>query len=363
MKRIFLFLLILMFPFMLAYADLTLTEGEGIDIVKSGVGGTVTVSLDTTELGDLTFGAGVPATMAWTFSLSGATDPVATWSNNLLTLSNGLTLTTDKNFIIGTTQWNSGNSIDGTKLASMTSAQLATILSDESGTDKVAFTTSPVFTTPNIGSATGSVSGNAGTVTNGVYTTNNLSVMSATTSAQLYGVLSDETGSASGAPLAVFNQNPTLTGATMAGVFTLGENGIALDPSISGDGYYSGITETGTAGATLAFGDLIYLNNDDSRWELADANLSDGYDKQLGLCVLTAANDGSATTILLYGKINAATAFPAITVGAPAYLSETAGDITFTAPTTTDSATRIIGYGTATDEILFNPENSYYTHT
>ncbi len=40
--------------------------------------------------------------------------------------------------------------------------------------------------------------------------TNDLSVFSATTSAQLYGVLSDETGSASGAPLAVFNQAPTL---------------------------------------------------------------------------------------------------------------------------------------------------------
>lgn len=292
-KKIFLFLLILMFPFMLAYADLTLTEGEGIDIVKSGVGGTVTVSLDTTELGDLTFGAGVPETMAWTFSLSGATDPVATWSNNLLTLSNGLTLTTGKNFIIGTTQWNSGNSIDGTKLASMTSAQLATILSDESGTDKVAFTTSPVFTTPNIGAATGSVSGNAGSATilataraiNGVDfngsapitvpvnnandTTNatmyplwtatqggnyaakttvgltynpstgmftaagftgaltgtasgNLTSASIDTSAELLAIIGDETGSASGTPLAVFNQNPTINGLIGTGVYDLG---------------------------------------------------------------------------------------------------------------------------------------------
>jgi hypothetical protein len=41
----------------------------------------------------------------------------------------------------------------------------AGLITDESGTDKVAFTTSPVFTTPNIGSATGSISGNAGTAT------------------------------------------------------------------------------------------------------------------------------------------------------------------------------------------------------
>jgi hypothetical protein len=39
-----------------------------------------------------------------------------------------------------------------------------------SGTGNVALTTSPVFTTPNIGEATGNISGNAGTVTNGVYT-------------------------------------------------------------------------------------------------------------------------------------------------------------------------------------------------
>ena len=51
------------------------------------------------------------------------------------------------------------------------SAGLAGALSDESGTDKVAFTTSPVFTTPNIGSATGSITGNAGTVTNATLTT------------------------------------------------------------------------------------------------------------------------------------------------------------------------------------------------
>ena len=50
-------------------------------------------------------------------------------------------------------------------ITAMTSANFAGLISDESGTDKVAFTTSPVFTTPNIGVATGSVSGNAGTAT------------------------------------------------------------------------------------------------------------------------------------------------------------------------------------------------------
>jgi len=46
---------------------------------------------------------------------------------------------------------------------------------------------------------------------------NPLSQFAATTSAQLAGVISDETGAASGSPLLVFNVNPTLTGLTLAG--------------------------------------------------------------------------------------------------------------------------------------------------
>ena len=56
-------------------------------------------------------------------------------------------------------------------ISAMSSANLAGILSDESGSGVVAYTTSPTFTTPDIGAATGSVSGNAGTVTNATLTT------------------------------------------------------------------------------------------------------------------------------------------------------------------------------------------------
>jgi hypothetical protein len=52
----------------------------------------------------------------------------------------------------------------------------------------------------------GALTGNADTVTNGVYTTNKLSVLSATTSSELAGVISDETGSGS----LVFATSPTL---------------------------------------------------------------------------------------------------------------------------------------------------------
>lgn len=45
--------------------------------------------------------------------------------------------------------------------------------------------------------------------------------LSASTSAALYGNLSDETGSASGTPLAVFNQNPAIVGVTGTGTWDL----------------------------------------------------------------------------------------------------------------------------------------------
>jgi hypothetical protein len=56
------------------------------------------------------------------------------------------------------------------------------------------------------GNVTGNVSGNAGTVTNGVYTTNKINVLASTSSAELAGVISDNTGTGS----LVFSNSPTL---------------------------------------------------------------------------------------------------------------------------------------------------------
>ncbi|MGL6095047.1 MAG: hypothetical protein ACRC7O_04505 [Fimbriiglobus sp.] len=51
------------------------------------------------------------------------------------------------------------------QFAATTSDQLRGVLTDETGTGAAVFAASPVFTTPNIGAATGSVTGNAGTAT------------------------------------------------------------------------------------------------------------------------------------------------------------------------------------------------------
>lgn len=151
----------------------------------------------------------------------------------------------------------------------------------------------------------------------------------------------------------------SLGGGTMTGNITLGENtSIDLDPAGSADGKYSGICITGTAGATLAFGDLVYLAVATSKWVLTDADAIATAGHLTGMCVL-AANDTEATKILLQGQIRADAKFPALTVGAPVYLGETAGAIQVAIPTGADNVIRVVGFALTADEIYLNvsPDN------
>jgi len=143
------------------------------------------------------------------------------------------------------------------QFAATTSSQLAGVISDETGTGALVFATSPTLVTPTLGiasattinkvaittPATGSTLtiaegktltasntltftgtdsssvafGGGGTVT---YTSNKLSAFSATTSAELAGVLSDETGYSTGA-LAVFSKSPSIDAPTITGHATI----------------------------------------------------------------------------------------------------------------------------------------------
>ena len=141
------------------------------------------------------------------------------------------------------------------------------------------------------------------------------------------------------------------------GDIQMGETSIKLDATLSGDGTWSGITTSGVSGVTtLAIGDLIYLNANDSRWELVDANLADGYDKLIGMA-LTVAADGAALEVLLYGKIRSAV-LPAGTVGSAAYMGETAGDIVLAAPTTASAAVRKVGHFLLAEDFMFAPSST-----
>lgn len=161
--------------------------------------------------------------------------------------------------------------------------------------------------------------------------------------------------------------SPAITTATLSGTQLLAEGAsIGLDPVASADGAYSGITITATAGYTQAFGDLVYLDPTDSRWEAVDANAAaaaDGDARGILGMVVVAGTDGNACTILLQGVIRADANFPALTVNAPVYAAETAGDIVVTQPTTTDVVIRVVGFALTADSIYFNPSPDYITHT
>lgn len=160
------------------------------------------------------------------------------------------------------------------------SAGLAAALSDETGTGLAVFATSPVLTTPNIGSATGSISGNAGTATALAANGSNCSAGSAplgvnasgaaesctdfeedlSNSAGLAAALSDETGTG----LSVFGTQPTLlnvdikNGATSSGqlaIYEDSDNGtnkaIFQVPSLAADTTYTLPPDDGDAGEQL----------------------------------------------------------------------------------------------------------------
>lgn len=156
-----------------------------------------------------------------------------------------------------------------------------------------------------------------------------------------------------------------LAGGTMTGSITLSENtSLALDPAGSADGKWSGITVTGVSGYSQAFGDLVTLDKDDSRWEAVDISVAAAATGDargiLGMVVST-GTDGNACTILLNGIIRADANFPALTIGATVYASTT-GDIVVAQPTTTDYVIRQVGFALTADEIAFQPTATWTTH-
>ena len=157
----------------------------------------------------------------------------------------------------------------------------------------------------------------------------------------------------------------TGTLATLAGTETLSAKTLAapvidhaIEPASNG-GYSGNVTNDLQAGATVAQYELVILNSS-SQWVLTDANASATYAGMLALA-LEAKTSGQAMLTALPGSYIRNDSWT-WTAGATLYMSETAGAITATAPVTTDSATRVIGYALTDDCIFFNPSNDYITH-
>jgi hypothetical protein len=154
------------------------------------------------------------------------------------------------------------------------------------------------------GNVTGDLTGNADTVTNGVYTTDNLSVLSATTSAQLAGVISDETGSGE----LVFATSPTLVspalGTPGSGILTSctgypGDSSLVTTGTVTSGTWGTGSVIGGTT-MTLgsdAEGDIYYRNSSGILTRLGVGSDDDVLTLASGLPSWTAGASGTVTSI------------------------------------------------------------------
>ncbi len=113
------------------------------------------------------------------------------------------------------------------------------------------------------------------------------------------------------------------------------------------------------AGASLVPGDLVILNSS-SQWVGTDANASATYAGLVAIALETKSSS-QAIDVALPGSIIRNDAWT-WTIGGTIYMSETAKTMTQTAPATTDSATRIMGYAISATVMYFFPSNDYITH-
>lgn len=249
------------------------------------------------------------------------------------------------------------------------------------------FSTSPVLTTPNLGTPSALVLTNATGTPSAITLTNGTGLpvagITASTSTAL-GVGSVELGHASDTTLArdsagvlsvegvvipSISSTNTLTNKTLTSptiqtspVFAAATNLKLTVPSSDGTGTGEITNEFNSGYSSTAIGDLVYLDSS-ATWQKADADASaTTYASLLGIALSVTAS-ASPATVLLRGFVYAATPFPTFTIGAPVFMSATAGAVTQTAPTTTDSATRVLGYAVHADKFWFCPDNSNTTHT
>ena len=131
----------------------------------------------------------------------------------------------------------------------------------------------------------------------------------------------------------------------------IGEQAIQLDSALSADGKWSGDTFPGTAGATLVFGDVVYLASS-GKWLLAKGDAEATISPMVALVIVGGA-DTESIVLMTRGFIREDD-WNWATIGAPVFISAaTAGDMSLT-ELTTGQFQKVVGHVWSADEIAVN---------
>jgi len=155
--------------------------------------------------------------------------------------------------------------------------------------------------------------------------------------------------------------NDTTTGIITAGGLTLSEAGsVSIGTPLlpSTDHTYSGMSAEMLAGGTIGAQDLVCIHTTTQEVVVADASAV-GTARAIGIAP-AAISDTATGTVLLQGFIRDDTW--AWTTGGVLYLSETAGDLTHTAPTTDGAFIQVVGIALSPDVAYINPSLDIIEH-
>lgn len=256
--------------------------------------------------------------------------------------------------------------------AATTSAQLAGVISDETGSGALVFGTSPTLVTPALGTpasgvltnctgtAAGLTAGNVTTnanLTGHITSTGNATVLGSFTAAQLNTAVSDDT-----LMLDVVDDTTPQLGGNLDcnGKDITDAQKITFDATPDADHTSTGpSTDTVNAGATIAAFELVYLHTD-GEWALTDADAEATAGPVLLGLALEAGTDGNPMDVALPGSFVRDDTW-AWTVGAELYISTTPGAMTETAPSGASDVVRVVGYALTADIVFFNPDRTWIT--
>lgn len=150
-----------------------------------------------------------------------------------------------------------------------------------------------------------------------------------------------------------FDADGRATAATSHSTTGSGNVVLATSPTLTSPTFTK--TFTTTASNTFAAGDVGFLASTGTV-TLADAS-AESTCKNMLVVANEAISGGSSGTFVTRGYVTVTS--HGFTVGSPLFVSETAGDLTTTAPSTTGTIVRVVGYAVDANTIFVDPDKTW----